>query len=177
MKNRKSYRKRPDLYSCVVAVLSFAAGAAIAQSISDRAQNDQTINMAREEPAMRTAMEKGRATLDQFLSKAKAPAEGTAGYAVKVGISDGRNTEYFWIAEFTATGTSFSGVIHNQPEVISSVKSGQTYSFNRDQIVDWTYFDEAHHKMLGNFTACALLSKEPAEEAAEFKRSYGLDCS
>ena len=30
--------------------------------------------------------------------------------------------------------------------------------------------------MMGNFTACALLTKEPPARAESFKRQYGLSC-
>jgi len=49
--------------------------------------------------------------------------------------------------------------------------------FKRVQIVDWTYIDRVYRRTVRNFTACALLSKEPPEEAAAFMRQYGLSCS
>jgi uncharacterized protein YegJ (DUF2314 family) len=148
-----------------------------AQSITERAEKDQTIDMRNEEPAMRRAMEKARATLDEFLVKAKQPAAGTDSYAVKVAVPEGPNTEYFWVNDFTWSDASFTGRINNEPRIVKNLKLGQIYKFSRSQIVDWTYIDEKTGRTFGNFTACAILSKEPPAQAEEFKRRYGLDCS
>ena len=155
----------------------FLSAAAFAQSITERAEKDQTINMESEEPAMRQAMEKAQATLDDFLVKAKQPAAGTSAYALKVAIREGRDTEYFWVNEFTWADSSFTGRINNEPRVVMNLKVGQIYKFTRSQIVDWTYIDEKAQRTFGNFTACALLSKEPPAQAEEFKRRHGLVCS
>ena len=149
---------------------------ACAQSITERAENDQTINMQSEEPAMQRAMEKARATLDDFLIKAKQPPAGTSSYALKVEFREGRDTEYFWVNEFTWSDGSFTGRINNEPRLVKSIKPGH-YKFSRSQIVDWTYIDEKNGRTFGNFTACALLSKEPPAQAEEFKRRHGRDCS
>ena len=38
------------------------------------------------------------------------------------------------------------------------------------------HLEPAKNRMHGNFTACALLSKEPPKEAEAFKKQYGLRC-
>ena len=55
-------------------------------------------------------------------------------------------------------------------------KLGDRYSFTRDDIVDWTYFDRSKAKVYGNYTLCALLKLKPEEEAARVKAEYHLDC-
>ncbi|MGZ8407195.1 MAG: hypothetical protein ACXWVJ_04125 [Caulobacteraceae bacterium] len=55
-------------------------------------------------------------------------------------------------------------------------KLGERIEFSRGQIADWTYIDGAKGQMVGNFTGCALLTKEPPAQAEEFKRLYGLQC-
>jgi len=126
---------------------------------------------------MREAMDKARSSLQQFLEKVKKPEANTDGYAVKVGVPAGPDTEYFWVNEFAIAGDKFSGKINNEPRYTTLVKFGQLYSFGREQIVDWTYMDVKAHRMYGNFTACALLTKEPPADVEEFKQRYGLECS
>jgi uncharacterized protein YegJ (DUF2314 family) len=41
-------------------------------------------------------------------------------------------------------------------------------------VVDWLYLQGG--KMIGNFTACALLERGPPKEAAAFMKQYGLNC-
>lgn len=132
--------------------------------------------MSHEEPAMREAFDKARASLDDFLHKAKAPPANTTGYAVKVGISDGRNIEYFWINQFAEKADGYSGQVNNKPRLVRNVKYGQNYVFSKAQIVDWVYFDLAQRRMQGNFTACALLTKEAPAEREAMKKRFGLEC-
>jgi uncharacterized protein YegJ (DUF2314 family) len=158
----------------MAAALLLLATVGCAQSLTERAQNDETMN---EEPALRRAAEMAQATLDDFLTKAKQHPAGTSSYALKVRIQEGRDTEYFWLDEFTWSDGSFTGRINNEPRLVKSVKPGQIYKFSRSQVADWKYLDEKSGKTLGNFAACALLSKEPPAQAEEIKRRDGLDCS
>lgn len=151
-------------------------GTAHAQTLVDRVKRDEIAHMSQEEPAMRSAFEKARASLDTFLAQAKSPAPGTDRYALKVAISDGQNTEYFWVVDFSGDGKQFTGVLNNEPRLVMKHRYGEKIAFRRDQIADWTYMDATQRRMHGNFTACALLTKEPPAQAAEFKRQYGLRC-
>lgn len=151
-------------------------GTAHAQTLVDRAKRDEIAHMSQEEPAMRRAFEQAKTSLDTFLAKAKAPAAGTDSYALKVAISDGQNTEYFWVVDFAGQGEQFTGVLNNQPRLIMKHRYGEKIAFRKDQIADWTYMDANNRRMHGNFTACALLTNEPPAQAAEFKRQYGLRC-
>ena len=149
---------------------------AFCQSFDERAKKDEIVVMQDEEPAMRNAFQKAKATLDDFLKKAKNPPAGTDRYAVKVGVRDGEDTEYFWLNDLKFTGSTYAGRINNEPEIVENVSYGEMYSFTREQIVDWTYMDNKNHRMMGNFTACALLSKESPDDVKKFKEQYGLVC-
>jgi uncharacterized protein YegJ (DUF2314 family) len=117
---------------------------------------------------------KARKTLPDFLIVAAAPKAGMEGFAVKVAIREGGNAEYFWITPFTSKDGTFSGEINNKPRLVRSVTLGQTITFGQSEIVDWMYMDG--DKMKGNYTACALLKSASKQEAAEFKKSFGLGC-
>jgi uncharacterized protein YegJ (DUF2314 family) len=158
-----------------VALLLFAAGAG-AQTVAERAARDDTFHMPREEPAMRKAFDRASATLSDFLTKAAKPETGTTDYAIKVAISDKNGTEYFWVANFRKEGARFSGILANEPRIVLKHKAGERITFSRSQIVDWTYFDDVAQRTHGNFTACALLSKEPPDQAAALKKEHGLVC-
>jgi uncharacterized protein YegJ (DUF2314 family) len=165
-------------FNPLISVLAFTGvfSTAQAQSLVDRAASDEIAYMASEEPAMRLAFERASATLDDFLLKAQSPVEGTSKYALKVAVSDGRNTEYFWVNRFTGSGDTFSGHLGNEPRMVKKYKFDEKFSFRRAQVVDWTYFDQRTASMVGNFTACALLTKESAANAEAFKRRYGFRC-
>jgi len=147
-----------------------------AQTPIKKAERDELSFVPSDDPAMERAFGKARATLDKFLQMASAPAPGTSDYAVKVAVSDGKRTEYFWVSEFERSGDKFSGRLANEPRIVKKYKNGQRFEFPRNLIVDWTYIDASKKKMFGNFTACALLTREPPEEARKFRARFGLDC-
>ena len=146
-----------------------------ADSFTDKAKKDRTVEVSDEDPAMQKAMERARAGLDDFLRKAGSPPPDTDQYSVKVRVSEGDGLEYLWVSNLKAQGDLWSGRIDNLP-VMRSVKKGQAYSFAKTEIVDWTYIDKTKKRIVGNFTTCALLTKEPPEVAQKIQKQYGLEC-
>ncbi len=165
-------------HSVLVAVLMgfmIAPAFAFSQSFTDKAKKDSAVEMSDEEPVMQKAMERARTSLDDFLRKAGAPPPDTEYYSVKVRVREGESLEYLWLSNLKTQGELWSGRIDNVP-MIRSVKKGQSYSFARSEIVDWTYIDKSKKKVVGNFTTCALLTKEPPDVAQKIQKQYGLDC-
>jgi uncharacterized protein YegJ (DUF2314 family) len=149
---------------------------AFSQSFTDKAKKDNAVDVSDEDPAMQKAMERARAGLDDFLRKAGAPPPNTDQYSVKVRVSEGDTQEYLWVSNLIAQGDLWSGRIDNLP-MIRSVKKGQSYAFAKTEIVDWTYVDRSKKKVVGNFTTCALLTKEPLAVAESIQKQYGLECN
>lgn len=156
--------------------LIFAGPCVQAKSISNKAERDDITLMADADPAMQKAFALAQKTLPDFLREAANPKEGTSGYALKVGLTDGNDTEYFWMSDFVQKGDQFTATLANTPRMVRGYRPGQKVSFKQSQIVDWMYMDAGKRRMMGNYTACALLSKEPAAEAEAFKKQYGLRC-
>ena len=146
-----------------------------ADSFSDKAKSDSTVEVSDEDPVMQKAMARARAGLEGFLKKAGSPPSDTGQYSVKVRVSEGDSLEYLWISNLKGEGDLWSGQIENLP-VVRSLKKGQTYSFAKTEIVDWTYVDKGRKKVVGNFTTCALLTKEPPDVARKIQKQYGLEC-
>jgi len=162
---------------CIAALLLALSALACTQAITGRVPDDEISGMRGEEPALRRAAEKAQATLSDFLTKAVHQPAGTSAYALRVRLQEGRNTEYFWLDEFTWTDSSFTGRINNEPRLLKSIQPGQIVKFKRTQVVDWKYTDANTGKTVGNFGACALLRQEPPARAEEIKQRNGLDCS
>jgi uncharacterized protein YegJ (DUF2314 family) len=160
----------------IAATLPLLATLACTQSVTEREWNAEMARMQSEETALRQAEEMAQATLDGFLTQAKRQPAGTSAYALRVKLQEGRDTEYFWVEEFTWSDGLLTGRINNEPTLLKRIKPGQTVKFGRSQVADWKYRDEATGKTRGNFTACALLRKEPPAQAEEIKRRDGLDC-
>ncbi len=158
------------------ALLLCAAYSVAADTISDRASTDQVEMVASDDPHMRNAFAKAKATLDDFLQLYRNPKENTKWFSVKVGFSDDNYTEYFWIESFSENDGQFQGTVGNEPRLVKHITAGEAVTFEKSEIVDWLYLDTADNRMMGNFTACAMLRNTPPEEAAQFKASYGLEC-
>lgn len=154
----------------------FIAVSASAQSITERAERGEVTHMARENPAMQRAFQKARASLDEYFKIAANPPADASMFAVKVALSDGKNTEYFWVNRVVATSSGYTGHLGNEPRLVKKYRFDEKLAFDRIQIVDWTYHDQDGRRMRGNFTACALLTNEPKEQAQAFMRKYGLEC-
>ena len=93
------------------------------------------------------------------------PPPGTSSFALKVAIRDDGGTEYFWVNQFQRIDDAYVGRLNNEPRMVKGYRLGQRIQFKHDQIVDWTYLDETQRRTHGNYTACALLSKEPPDQA------------
>ncbi len=150
------------------------AGSTVRAGLLDAARDGRVVMVPSGDPAMTAAFAKARASLDGFLARLASSSPGAEGYAIKIPIGDRGEVEYFWLIDLTQNGDKLSGVVNNRPETVRNVEKGQTIAFRKSDVVDWMYFDKG--KMIGNFTACAMLSKESVQTRASFRREYGLDC-
>jgi uncharacterized protein YegJ (DUF2314 family) len=149
-------------------------GPVAGETVLDRARRDEIVRVPGDDPETTAAMAKARATLQDFLALARAPQASMSGFAVKVAVHDGGNTEYFWITPFREQDGGFTGVINNTPRSVKSVKFGQALAFSEKEIVDWLYVDGG--KMKGNYTVCVLLKHESKADAEAAKARFGLEC-
>lgn len=147
------------------------------QQVVPPAADDQELAIsAPNDPEMQSAYDKARRTLNYFLGVAKAPPPDTRGFALKVGVVERDQTEFFWVYPFEWDDEGFSGRINVEPELVNSVFKGQIIEFQRSQIVDWTFEDRATNIMHGNYTGCVQLKREAPEHAEQFQNLYGLNC-
>lgn len=126
---------------------------------------------------LQRAFEKAQTSLNYFFRTANNPPQDTQGFSVKIALSDEKNTEYFWIYPFSETTEGFSGKIVAESKIINNILKDEIVQFDRGQIVDWTFEDNATEKMHGNFTACVELLRVAPENSEQFQKLYGLDCN
>jgi uncharacterized protein YegJ (DUF2314 family) len=165
------------LFASLAIVVDLAAcGAGGEPSITAKAESDKVAMASVDDAAMLQAFARAQATLDGFLVRVAAKDPLVQEPLVKIKVQDGEAAEYFWIGSLGQESGGLNGTVKNAPEVVHNIKNGQTISFPRSQIFDWTYTDAQSGKMIGNYTACALLTHEKASDAAEFRRTYHLEC-
>lgn len=162
----------------MVAILAMAVLARqwLTSPAAPEPQSEVSVIAAPDDPEMQGAYDNARRTLNYFLGVAKTPPADTRGFALKVGVVEGDEMEFFWVYPFHQNEEGFSGRINVEPERLDSVFKGQVIEFDRSQIVDWTFEDQATRVMHGNYTGCVLLQREAPEYAEQFQDLYGLNC-
>jgi uncharacterized protein YegJ (DUF2314 family) len=140
----------------------------------DKDVRSEIVYVQHGDPTMEAAFQRARAKLPGFLALAKVPLAGMEGFAVKIGIPDGCDTEYFWIHPFTQVGNQFSGRLNNAPSS-STIKfrKGDRITFTERDIVDWMYMERG--AMRGNYTTRALMKNASQAEKDAFKRQFGIE--
>lgn len=146
-----------------------------ANTFIEKAEKDEVIVTESEDKDMLIAYKKARDTLSDFIGKYEKQNDEKRNYYLKVGVSDEGHVEYFWIANFQIRDAGrFSGVVTNNPAVVKNVRRGDRITFDTSDVYDWMYMK--NRKMYGNFTGCAMLTKESKSEQEAFKNKYGLEC-
>lgn len=130
---------------------------------------DTLVTTEYDQKEMDAAIARARSEVDSFIEKLKSRTG--LGYAVKVGITDGGETEHFWLTDVKYDNGEFAGIINNEPGLVRNVKFGQTWTVKKDEITDWMYLNG--NKMYGNYTMRPLLNSMPKEEADKFRAMLG----
>jgi uncharacterized protein YegJ (DUF2314 family) len=145
-----------------------------AQSLIDRAARDEIARVKNGDPEMTAAIARARDGLDGFLARAEHPAGNQRNFSVKVKVPLGAVSEFLWLRPFSRDGERFVGRVVNQPRDIANLKYGDRLAFELKDIADWSYVEDG--RMIGNYTACVLIAREPPEQRAAFLAKYGIDC-
>jgi uncharacterized protein YegJ (DUF2314 family) len=119
-----------------------------------------------EDPEMLAAMMKARAEIEHFITVVQEGQGSTA--SVKIPLSENGRTEHFWINDLTYQNDEFSGLIDNDPQIVTSVCAGQRVKVNKADISDWLYFN-SEGRMVGNYTLRVLLRRMPSEQVQDLK--------
>ncbi len=114
---------------------------------------------------MDAAIAKARATVDTFIAEFE---QGNGqNFSVKAPITDGEETEHFWLGQLKYDNGTFTGTIDNVPGVVGNVKLGQSWTIEKAEISDWMFMRDG--KMHGNYTMRPLLKTLPPDEAAVYR--------
>ena len=149
------------------------ARASSRNSLVQKAERDEAFFLVLNDPTMAAAIYNAREMLPGFLALANRPGPTMAGFAVKIArIADG-GLEYFWIHPFAHVEKRFVGQINNTPRSAVNLKIGDTVTFTEPEIVDWMYMDGG--RMLGNYSARAMLRSALPQDREAFMRRFGLD--
>ncbi len=162
------------LRSVLAIVVALVFAPAHAETLKQKANRDGLLFARKGDPQMNAAFAKAQQTLPAFVEALDGGLAGATAFAVKVPVTDGGRTEYFWINGLSHRGNQFTGTINNRPEMVRNVQFGQQITFSGNRIRDWGYYLDG--KLQGNFTTCVLLSHKDPAQAQELKDQIGLLC-
>lgn len=134
---------------------------------SNSEKRDGVINVKENDAEMNAAMAKARETLPAFWQAFEKRDKGENKFSLKVKITDKKGTEYFWATDIERREGKITGIIGNEPEIVSSVKFGEHIQIPEADIADWLYMRGG--KMIGNRTLVPLFKQMPADEVKKFK--------
>ena len=131
------------------------------------------VSVTAEDAAMNRAIAEARASVGEFIRKFQNPSPDETDFAVKMPISDEKQTEHFWLGNLTYSNGVFFGTINNDAETVKTVTLGQKCSVKEGDISDWLYMKG--RKMIGNRTLTALFPHMPPEDVAAIKKQFEMD--
>ncbi len=134
------------------------------------AQSDGTIMVPNNDPEIAAAIAKARSTLPAFWKAVAEPGQGEEGFALKVAIKDGGDTEHFWLIDVEREGDKYVGTINNDPQIVGNVTAGDRYAFAEADISDWMFMRSG--KIVGNETMRPLLKRMPEAQAEQYRSMY-----
>jgi uncharacterized protein YegJ (DUF2314 family) len=153
-----------------VGALILAVALATGIAASGAHAEEPTISIAKEDAAMNAAIAKARDGLPVFWAAMTDPEADTEGYSLKVAITDGDRIEHFWTSDIQRTDERITGVLANEPKVVSTVQQGQRIDVPEADISDWMYMRKG--KIVGNETLRVLLNYMPENQAAEWRAMF-----
>jgi uncharacterized protein YegJ (DUF2314 family) len=147
------------------ALLLFGAPACDDPSTTAK-RSGSVVAVKNDDPEMTAAMARAQETLPQFISSLRLPSPSQSDFTIKVGFTDGGDTEYMWVTPVTYDGTRFNGKLDNEPVQVRNVKLGDAVSVEPARVADWMYVDNG--KLVGGYTLRVLRDRmTPAQ-----RRSY-----
>jgi len=126
---------------------------------------DTLIETGYDEEEMEAAIARARREVDSFIAELSKPTG--ENHAVKIPITDGDQTEHFWLIDVAYVDGEFSGIINNEPGMVSNVRIGDKRQVSKAELSDWMFMRDG--KMHGNYTLRPLLAAMPADEAEKYR--------
>jgi uncharacterized protein YegJ (DUF2314 family) len=136
-------------------------------------ETNNFVQVAEDDAEMNAATAKARETVDQFIAALANPPSDAEGFAVKAGITDGETVEHMWLTDPVYRDGAFTGTINNEPQRVTNVTFGQSYSVAREEISDWNYMRNG--KLVGGYTVRVFVSRMPDDQREAMEAMLGLD--
>ena len=103
----------------------------------------------KDDPEMKAAWQKAREAVPEFIAALDDPALSDADFYVKKRFEQGDLTEHIWLLDVRVEGEEFVGEVGNDPQIVTTIKLGDTARVAMPSISDWMIDGD---EMRGGFT-------------------------
>lgn len=148
-------------------LILFKVPALEAQLAAEPAGGGKVIAVDVSNRTMAEAIDRARETLPLFFKALAGPFGDKENFALKVAIKDGTRVEHKWLVNLKNEGGQWSGVVHNQPFAVTTVKRGQRFMIAHNNISDWMYLQD--QKIYGGYTVRVLAEMLAPQDANVLK--------
>ena len=138
------------IYSACIVVVPLFFGCDEGPTVVERDGEPPITFVEKGDPAMASAIEKARATVDQFTAALEDPQPGQGDFSIKYPVVDGEMVEHMWLVPVRFEDGRFIGNINNEPYDVTTVKLGDEVTVAPDEISDWMYVED--NKLVGGYT-------------------------
>ena len=153
--------------SCGEAIRPVRGGSSSTES------SDPTLHLDRNDPELRRIAENARETLPVFIRRLQNPLEGEGNFRIKYPFrADGGSVfgrEQIWLEDIDFRDGAYHGTPANTPYHVSTLKTGDTVTFEIDDITDWMYTRRG--KIAGGLSIKYLLEQIPEHERSGEQRA------
>ena len=116
------------------------------------------ISISSDDPAMKAAVAEARERWPEFVEAFRSPKPGQEHFAVKLPITDGKNTEFIWVSVASIEGDEILGDLANQPVDLRFMKEGHRVRGTLADLNDWAWLEG--EEMVGGFTSKVLMEAQ-----------------
>ncbi|HQO39312.1 MAG TPA: DUF2314 domain-containing protein [Spirochaetota bacterium] len=131
----------------------------------------ETFDVSAADPEMNNAIKKAQETIGSFWKHYNKPGPNEKDFMIKVKIEDAGGVEHFWCGNIQLKDGAVYGDLWNYPEVVKSVKYGETVKIDPTAISDWMYYRDG--KIVGGFTIRVLLKYLDEGERKRYENMLG----
>lgn len=165
---------RMVMAACVAATLLMACNNNDSgMKVIQREKEPDIYEVKEEDKVMNNAIATARQTLHLFKDALNSGADSLQSFSLKVRYDapDGYG-EHIWLNEVSLKDGVYTGIVNNEPNVITQVKFGDTVTVNPDDISDWMYL--ANNKLRGGYTLRAIMEKMSPAEREKMQEQSGF---
>lgn len=168
-------RLKKSLYPvlfCGALLAACAREPKVGETVKREGEPDTTY-VAGEDAEMNAAIEKARASLQEFKAALKTPPRGSDSFSVKVAFAVGADGhEHIWLSEPSFESGRASGRVANEPLSATHLKLGQNVSAPESDVTDWMFLEQGI--LRGGYTLRVLLSRAPPAEREKQLQEMGF---